>query len=143
MKTRGRAYAVTLILVGLVASPLAGAFSMDSFPISTYPMFAATRSTEVSVPHVVLVGADGDEWAASPWDIASDEVLQAQATVRQALGRGDAATEALCERVAQRVEGSDAVSVMIVTSRYDAIRYYQSDREPLDRTVHTMCEVRS
>jgi hypothetical protein len=81
--------------------------------------------------------------AAAPGGRASSgEMLQTQAVLRQALGHGEAATEALCERIARRVEGSGAVSVQIVTSSYDAVRYYQGDREPLSRTVYTTCAAR-
>ncbi len=104
-------------------------------------MFAAVRETDVSVPHVILVDEDGEEWPAPPPAIANDEVLQAQATIRQALRHGDEATEALCERVASWAHGSDAISVQIVTSTYDAVLYYEGDKEPLDRTQHAMCEV--
>ena len=64
----------------------------DSYPLSTYPMFAAVRETEVSVPHAVMIDADGDESFVPPVLVANDEVLQAQATIRQALRHGDAAT---------------------------------------------------
>ena len=141
MNGRLRAYLVTLILVGLVASPLVGAFADDSFPISTYPMFASVKSTEAHLSHVILVDADGGEWAAPPSAIANDEALQAQETLRQALNNGEAATNELCERVARRVAGSGAAYARIVTSTYDAFLYYQGDREPIARNVHATCEV--
>ncbi len=137
---RLRAYALTLILVGLVASPLAGAFANDSFPISTYPMFATVRSSETHLSHVMLVSPDGDERVAPPSAIANDDVLQVQETVLQALDEGPLATVALCERVARRVAGSGVVSVQVVTSTFDAILYYQRDREPISRQVHATCE---
>ena len=143
MKQRLLAYAVSLALVGLVASPLAGAFANDSFPISTYPMFASIRPTEVHVQHVVLAGSDGDEWPAPPEAIANEAVLQAIQTIRQALRQGDDATAALCERVADHVTGGDAKTVLIVTSTYDSIRYYEGDQEPIARAVHWTCEVPS
>jgi hypothetical protein len=143
MSSRLRAYAVSLILVVLVASPLVGAFEGDSFPISTYPMFASRKSNEVRLSHVVLVGADGAEWAPPPSAIANDEALQAQETLRQALDSGEAATADLCERIARRVVKSEAAYVHIVTSTYDAILYYQGQREPLARSTIATCDVQT
>ncbi|MFW6075796.1 MAG: hypothetical protein ACOC9Y_09380 [Chloroflexota bacterium] len=141
MRQRIRAYAITLILAGLVVSPLFGAFADDNFPISTYQMFAAVRPDEVSVPHAVIIDADGSERPVPPAIVANDEVLQSQATIRQALRRGDTATAALCNRIADRLGNSDAVAIEIVTSTYDAVLYYQGDQEPGERTLHARCEV--
>ena len=140
MNSRVRAYGLTIILVGLVLSPLVGAFADDSFPISTYPMFATARSSETNLTHVILTDANGNEWGAEPSAIANDEVLQVQETILQALRDGEAATAALCERVAGRVAGSGATTVQIVTSTFDAILYYDGDREPTERRVHATCE---
>jgi hypothetical protein len=139
--TRLRAYIMTLALIGLVASPLWGAFAGDSFPISTYPMFATTRSTEAKLTYVLLVNDAGDEWTPPPDAIASNQVLQAQETLRQALRQGDGATAALCERIAQRVRGAGAISVKIVTSTYDAFRYARGDYEPIVSQVNGTCRV--
>lgn len=141
MSGRLRAYAISFVLIGLVVSPLAGAFEGDSFPISTYPMFASRKSSEARLSHVVLVDENGAERPAPPSAIANDEALQAQETLRQALDSGDATTAALCERIAGRVVNSEAVYVQIVTSTYHVIRYYQGQREPIARSVIATCEV--
>lgn len=143
MRPRVRAYAITIILGGLVASPLFGAFAGDSFPISTFPMFATARSSEISISHVVLVGSDGAVWVPPPSTIANDEVLQAQETVRQALEAGERGLEALCGRVASRVDPDDAVEVRIVTSTYDALDYASGDLDPIGRRTHAACAVAS
>jgi hypothetical protein len=141
MKERARAYVLTVVLAGLVASPLVGAFERDSFPVSTYPMFASARPTEVSLPHAIVGHADGSERPAPPTAIANDEVIQALSTLRQALRQGPEATAALCERIASRVAGSDALLVRIVTSTYNPVGYYTGEREPIHRVEHVDCEV--
>lgn len=140
VSSRLRGYAVTIILTALVASPLFGAFSADSFPISNYPMFANVRSTETRLTHILLVDDLGREWPPPPSAIANTQVLQVQETLRQALRFGAAETQALCERVAARVEGSGAVRVEVVTSTYDALVYYEDNRAPVARDVHASCE---
>ena len=142
MTSRVRAYGLTIILVGLVVSPLAGAFADDSFPISTYPMFATARSSETNLTHVILIDEEGHERTAPPAAVANDEVLQVQETILQALRDGKAATASLCERVAGRVAGSGATTVQIVTSTFDAILYYDGHPEPIARRVHATCETR-
>lgn len=142
MNSRPRGYAVAIVLTMLVASPLFGAFSADSFPISTYPMFASVRSTETRLTHVLLVDDNEDTWPPPPSAIASDQVLQAQETLRQALRFGATETQALCERIAERVEGTGAARVEIVTSTYDALVYFEGDREPVSRDIHATCETR-
>ncbi len=141
MSERLRAYAISLIVAGLVASPLFGAFAGDSFPISTYPMFASERPAEMSFPHAIVVDADGDKRPAPPSAVATDEVIQALSTLRQAIRDGDEATQSLCERIAERVADGDAVEIRIVTSTFHTIDYFDGAQEPLARTVHTSCEV--
>jgi hypothetical protein len=143
MNERVRAYVLGATVIALVAAPLAGFFESDSFPVSTYPMFANARPAEVSLPHAIVVHADGSERPAPPRAIANDEVIQALSTLRQAIRQGEAATAALCERIASRVAGNDAAEVHIVTSWYDAIRYYDGEKVPLSRTEHVTCEVPS
>lgn len=140
MRERWRAYVVSVAVVVLVGSPLLGFFAGDSFPVSTYPMFARARGTEVSLPHVVVVRADGSERPATPSEVANDEVIQAVSTLRQAIRAGEDATGALCARVASRV-GDGAAEVRVVTSRYDAVAYYTGERAPLGQTVHVTCPV--
>jgi hypothetical protein len=144
MSVRARAYAMTFLLAGLVASPLFGAFQGDSFPVSTYPMFATARSSEVVMPHALAFTADGEERRVRPADIANDEVIQAFETLRQAIRQGAAAVDELCAHIAGNVaRHGDVVRVQVVTSRYDALEYFSGHREPVERWVDAECEVPS
>lgn len=140
MRLRAYAYGVSALIVALVASPLFGAFG-DDFPVSTYPMFASKRDSTVSIPSVVVVFADSSEAPASPSLVASDEVIQAFETIRQALRQGPEATRTLCEHVASGVRSRGAVEVRIQTATYDSIVYFSGDTEPDAVTVHERCAV--
>ncbi len=133
---------MTLVLAGLVASPLFGAFPGDSFPVSTYPMFASARSSEVLMPHAIAYTADGEERRVRPHDVANDEVIQAFSTIRQAIRQGQEAVDQLCQHIAQNVaRHDDVVTVQIVTSHYDALEYFDGDKEAKDRWIEGECAV--
>jgi hypothetical protein len=141
MKVRAWAYGVSLVAVVIVASPLLGAFANDSFPISTYPMFANARPREALVSSAVMTWSDGTSAPVPPRRVANDEVIQAFETIRQAIRQGPAATQALCERIAARVASDGAETVSIVTGAYDAVAYFEGEKEPSALVVHTSCEV--
>jgi hypothetical protein len=142
MKLRARAYAMTLLLAGLVASPLFGAFPGDSFPVSTYPMFASARSTEVVMPHAIAITTSGEERRVRPREVANDEVIQAFETIRQAIRQGQEAIDQLCGHIARNVaHHGDVVMVQIVTSHYDGLEYFAGDKQPKGRWVEGECAV--
>ena len=144
---RLRAYLISAVVAGAVAAPLFGIVRSDSFPISTYPMFASARAADVSISHVVAVSADGERRPVPPSAVANAEVIQAFETVRQALRQGPEATQALCNRIAAGLVdpgGQGATTrVEIVTDRFDAVAYFEGNTQALASTVHAQCEVRS
>ena len=141
MRLRLLAYATTLLLAGFVASPIAGAFPDDDFPVSTYPMFAGRRSTVVSVPSVQVLTPAGTSEPARPSLVANDEVIQAFETVRQAIRQGPVATDALCLHVAGGLTADEATEVRVQTAEYDALAYFEGEREPVRVRTHATCEV--
>ncbi|MBX3207076.1 MAG: hypothetical protein KF764_18665 [Labilithrix sp.] len=137
---------VTLVLGALVLSPLARARGWDSFPLSSYPMFARGNLGSVNeLAHALLVLADGTRVPASPSLVGTPEPMVATAIVRGHVTRGTAAD--LCASVAARARDAravDAVAVEIATSAFDARRYFSGApgaRAPLERTVHARCEI--
>ena len=72
---RARAYLTSAVIAGAVAFLLLGVMHRDSFPVSTYPMFAAQRAAEVSIAHAVGVGPDGARWPLPPSAVANREVI--------------------------------------------------------------------
>lgn len=136
---------VTLVLGALILSPLARERGWDSFPISSYPMFArGDLGTVNELAHVVLIGPDGGRAPAAPSLIGTPEPMVAMTTVRAHVERGSAAE--LCASIASRARDArtSAVAIEVVTSRFDARRYFSGHpdaRAPLERVVHARCEV--
>lgn len=142
--TRWYGLAVTLVAAVAVAwpvtrHPVAG----DSFPLSTYPMFATRRKdARLYLEYVVATGPDGRRRHVPPALVASPEVMQTMVSIHAAVARGDAA--GLCRRVAARLADRagyaayDHVSVMAGT--YRAIAYFV-DGDRGDEHVVTTCAI--
>lgn len=137
------AYGVSLGVAVAVLLPVVGDPRDDDFPLSAYPMFSGRQSPEASIAHVVGYTASGDPVVLPPAAVANDEVVQAFETVRQAIGQGPASTLALCVRAAAWASDnrSEVTSVVVVTDEYNAVRYFDGDKEPLSSKVHGECEV--
>lgn len=136
--------ALTLLLSLLVLSPLVRDRRWDDFPISSFPMFSrGDLGSEVSLGHALLVAADGTRRPAPPALVGTPEPMVAKNLVERAIARGGAGD--LCARVAQRAarEAPGARTVEIVTSTFDARRYFTEPggRAPLARQIHASCNV--
>jgi hypothetical protein len=129
---------VCLAVVGVVPVAL----DRDSFPLSTFPMFASRRTSSETVDTAVAV--DGLRvWRLDPERIgATDEVILAGATVSDAVNAGHA--DRLCDDIARRVASAgpdEAIAIEVVTERYDAVEWFGGNRAPLARVVHARCPV--
>lgn len=130
------AWLVTGVMLALVLSPLVRPAGADSFPWSSYPMFAHGRATAVTgVHHLVAFDADGARRPVPPRLVANDEVLQADVTLRRAVRGGRKASAALCRKVAARIaddpDWADVVRLELLTEKFDALRYFAGDTAPL------------
>lgn len=127
---------VTALVLLAVVSPVLR--DRDSFPLSTYPMYATTRPEIVAFPTVAGYEAGGRRVRLSLQAIArTDDALIGQARVDQAIDEGRA--DALCAEVAGRV--SDAVArVEVVTERHDVVDLATGQESLIDRDVHARCE---
>jgi hypothetical protein len=138
-----RRVAVYAGLVAVVLAMLAPTLfwpERDSYPLSTYPMFAAPRGRTSALTVVVGIGSDGTVHRLSAEEVTgTDEVMLAVATVVRAVNEGRA--EELCEAVAGDLDRDDVVAVEVRTERVDAVRWLQGDREPESVTLHERCEV--
>ena len=132
---RARAALVAVVVVtGLV--PLVQGH--DSFPLSTYPMYAGARADTDVFSFVVGVDADGARLPLSLGVIArTDDALVAQAEVDSRVAGGDA--DGLCTEVAARVP-DDVARVEVVTERHDLVTLATGGDSTLDRTIHASCE---
>src|SRR3954452_16726189 len=139
--------AVAVVVVGLGVVPFA--LDRDSFPLSTFPMFAADIDRTQSVDTAVAADAGGGVIRLTPAEIGGTTVVnQAASVVTTAIAGGRAAD--LCLTIAGRLGGrggtttdaaSRPVAVEVVTERYDSVRWFDGDRTPVDRVVHARCAV--
>ena len=137
------AYPFGLGLALAVVSPaLRGA--PDSYPLSTYPMFAAKRHA----PRVYVmegVSESGARQRIAPRLIATDEVMQAAATVKRAVLAGEPRMSALCSSVAARVatqtELASVRALELTSAEYEPVSYFVSGPAPRNRIVHHRCAV--
>jgi hypothetical protein len=140
MRQRWRAWAaagLAVVVVGAVPFVL----DRDSFPLSTFPMFAADIDRTQSVDTAVAVGADGGVIRLTPAEIGGTAVVNQAASVVTTAIVGSRAAE-LCATIAGRLAGESApVTVEVVTERYDAVRWFDGDRTPVERVVHARCPV--
>jgi hypothetical protein len=119
---------VSVAMLGAVAWPLTrapGRLENDSFPLSTYPMFAVPRSTRVELRYAVGVVPGHPSRFLTPSLVGSHEVLQAMMLVQHAVNGGPSAIDDLCRAVAARVavddEYRDVTAVAIVRGVHDAV----------------------
>lgn len=143
MSRRG-VYILLTVLVAVFVYPVVRRPPVDSFPLSNYPMFASRGADVSSFPTVVGIGADGDDIDLTPELIAgTDQVIHAAETIRYAIRNDD--TASLCGEIAARVAESrrDVRAIEVVVVRYDAIAWFEGEREPVDRQVFSRCEVQS
>lgn len=134
-----------VVVVAMLGPPLRRP-PRDSFPLSTYPMFADDRGRISSVATVVGLTADGEVVRLSPELIAgTDEVILAVETAADAVHRGRGAASHLCDQVASRVASADRptiTSVRVGVETHDAIGYFDGHRrEPEHVAVLAECAV--
>lgn len=137
------AYGVGLGMVALVAAPGFGDPAADTYPLSTYPMFARPRGK----PLLSFVeGATPNNTVRLPPElIAHDEIMQAVVTVRRAVQAGPEALRQLCTRIAANVVSApaydDVYEVRIVSARFDPVGYFTAGPTPEERMEHFRCAV--
>ncbi len=122
----------------VVLDPIRG----DSFPLSTYPMFAVARPTKQSFDYAVALTATGERRRIRPRHVANHEVMQARMAFHHA-SRGKT-LPALCARIAGRVAAdpalADVVTIRIVRGTHDALDLLVRGVRGPERTLHE-CEV--
>lgn len=140
--SRVPAYVVGLGVVLAAASPAFRPAQEDSFPLSTYPMFARTLD-KPQVSFVERLDSRRRPRRLSPNELGSDEVMQAYRTIKRAVRQGPEATEALCrslaKRVAAREQSKRQVRLRIVRARFDPVAYFVDDAEPEELEVLATC----
>ncbi len=133
---------LTVALVFALVLPLVR--NRDGLPLSTYPMYAGTRSSEVTLVTAVGVAPDGGNIALSMPIIADTrDALIVEAYMRDAVERDR--TAEVCVEIANRLVGSSpqVASVEIASERHDAVKRVAREPSLLERELHTVCEVGS
>jgi hypothetical protein len=132
---RVRALAVSAVVMAAVLWPLGwGDPNRDSFPISSYPMFAHDRRSAVlTAVYAVAMAYDGQRSYVPPELIANREVLQSRAVLDRAARGGKKGVALLCREVAERIAAGQGgapfartVEVQILRGRHDAGRYFDT-----------------
>lgn len=134
-------YAITAIVIAAVLYPLSYSKTEDSFPLSSFPMFARRVPTATLTQHFVIAIGQGFRRSISPDLIGTEEVLQAQATIRRAVHGGRRAVRKLCQEVAARIAGDEsfaaATAVRVVKGRYHAVNYLTGrDKTGVETTIY-------
>lgn len=136
------AAALSVALIAATAYPVVREPYEDSFPLSTYPMFARPRKTQLTLDYALGVTAAGERRTLTPWLVGSAEVLQAQAVINRA--RSTKTLPALCATIAARVAAdadyADVVAIRIVSGKHDAVEFLVRDKVGPE-TQRARCEV--
>lgn len=138
----------------MVAVAAPAVLDHDSYPLSTYPVYAGARPGQADLATAVGVTAVGTRTRLSlPAIGASDDPLIVEQRVADAIGQGRAGY--LCTAVADRAraratvqqardgpgEAEPVVAIEVVTERVDLVATAATGAPPLERTVHARCPV--
>jgi hypothetical protein len=130
-----RRLVVIAVLAAVASSTLR---DRDSFPLSTYPMYATARGEIVDLATAVGFDATGIELRLSMATIAeTDDPLIAESRVDRAIAAGRAGE--LCAEIAARAHGRGVVTVEVVEERHDVVARTEGRASLLERTVHARC----
>lgn len=135
---------LALALLLAVAAPVLRGATDDSFPFSTYPMFARV----IEHPWLTVaegLDADGARVRLPPEMVASDEPMQAMRTLGLTAGQGRHALRQLCARIAERVAQSERFAavrrVRLVRARFNPLAYFDGDSRPEEVEKLSACQV--
>jgi hypothetical protein len=124
---RVAAAVVSIALIGATLSPLVRNPVDDSYPLSTYPMFAWKRPTKLTMSYAIGETAAGERRYLVPRVLGSGEVLQARAIVERAVRQGGKELATFCQRVAANVAQldrfDDVARVRVLSGTHDSIEF--------------------
>ena len=135
---RGTARRVaTFVVVAAVIAPAIR--RVDSFPLSTYPMYASTRLAVATFPTAIGFAAEVERRLPIEVIADTDDPLIATSRVQAAIDGG--AADALCAEIAGRAatDAVDVDTIEVVTETHDTVELVAGGTSLLDRTVHARC----
>jgi hypothetical protein len=124
-------------VLAAVASPAVR--DRDSFPLSTYPIYATARGDVVPISTAVGIDTAGRTQTLDMATIAdTDDPLIAESLVEREIRAGRA--DQLCAEIAQRAPREiDAIEV--VEEHHDVVAHASGDVSLVQRAVHARCQV--
>jgi len=123
---------ISLVVVALVALP--AVTGRDSFPLSSYPMYAEARPAMATFNTAVIIGPDGNWHRLSlDWIANTDDPLVAQSLLSTELHRDGG--ETLCTEIIDRAPNASPPTIQLVADRVDL-----QTGQLLTRTVHRECD---
>ena len=135
--------AILVFCVGAVAWPLVAGPTKDSYPLSSYPMFARSRPAVAGFDTAVALDDNGVELRLDPWRIGgTPEPVHAAVVVGRARVSGQAAL--LCAEIAARVARlgpARARTIEILRLEVDLLGWYREDAVVSQRRVQARCPV--
>ena len=127
--------AAVVVVIGVLVSPAVR--DHDSFPLSTYPIYASARPREAEFITARGERADGSSRGLSMDVIArTDDPLIAASRVADAVATSGA--HELCVSVAARAP-HDVVAVVVVRERHDVVDAARGDDSLLSREELARC----
>lgn len=129
------------LVVGVVVLVSPALRDHDSFPLSTYPMYASVRPDVATFVTAHGERADGSIRRLSMEVIArTDDPLIAASRLADEVGDGGA--ETVCTGIAQRAP-DDVVTVVVVRERHDVVSAARGDNSLVERDELARCAVPS
>ena len=98
------AWIITVAVVAWIAHPALWDSPRDSFPLSSYTMFAESRGRTASLPRAVLQTPDAPAQVLPPEAFGTDNVMQTVSLLWRAVGGGPAAAMELCVAIIGKTE---------------------------------------
>ena len=137
-RARRRVFALVVGIVVLISPALR---DHDSFPLSTYPIYATARAREATFVTAHGQRADGSPHRLSIDVIArTDDPLIAASRVGDAVASGRA--DELCAEIAARAP-HDVVTVVVVRERHDLVEGARGEDSVLQSEQLARCAVPS
>ncbi len=126
-----------LIAAAIVLSPIVHDPRHDSYPLSTYPMFAPDRGALLTIDTVVRVDSSGVVHRLDPNTISgTDEIVTASVVAVKAIQRGEA--DLLCREVADRIGDPDS-TVEVRSEQVNTIDVVDHHADPISVTIWAEC----
>jgi hypothetical protein len=132
----------TVTVIGVLFVPVIR--DHDSFPLSTYPMYAFERPDVVALSTAVGIDDEGDRHRLDLDLIGeSDDPLIVASLVRRAIRDGQSTSMRLCTDVADRTAERELgyTTIEVVTERHDVVARATDKPSLVSSTLHASCTV--